>query len=453
MISAGQNPPPAGSDDTRSTPAPALTGVMGIDQAGTAEDTSSDVPQMPAVLGGPRMSLALGTESERSNYLRGGLNVGATYDDNAFMTPSDGVGNTTFSVFPNIILEQTRSRARWSLGYAAGLTVNQRLSNRNQGSHDLNFNSQFRLSPHVTLRVTEDFSLTSGFFDSGIVGGAGVGNGGPNPNLITPLSKQRSSSTVGEINYHFALKDVIGGSGSFSDLHYSDAPSGFTLTNSRTAEGSAFWLHGLFGRDWAGVNYRFQRVTFDPTGETLVHSILAIDTIKLASGLTLTGFIGPEYSDNRGLTPNGGDTPEHFNEWSYSGGIEAGWQRAHTSVAAGYSRVISAGGGLSGVVRLQGVHGTVRQQLLPAWAVTVGASYGKNESLTIPAVGTASQINSASVNASLERNLSRSFALRMGYSHAFQDQIGIADPNFAGGAHRNQFSVTLGYQWARPLGR
>ena len=60
-------------------------------------------------------------------------------------------------------------------GYAAGLTVNQRLSSRNQGSHDLNFDSQFRLSPHVSLRIAEEFSLTSGFFDSGNAGSV-IGN-------------------------------------------------------------------------------------------------------------------------------------------------------------------------------------------------------------------------------------------------------------------------------------
>jgi hypothetical protein len=455
VLSTGQNPPAQGNDASRSTPAPALSGVIGMDSPTPEEDTNSDLPQIPALLGGPKMSLAFRSEQERSNYLRGGLNVGGTYDDNALLTPHNTLGNTTFSVFPNISIEQARSRMKWTLGYAAGLTVNERLSSRNQGSHDLNFDSQFRLSPHVSLRIAEDFSLTSGFFDSGNTGVV-VGNGGPNVSLIQPLSKQRSSSTVAEANYHFALKDVIGASGSFSDLHFSDVPSGvstgFNLTNTRTATGSAFWLHGLFGRDWAGVSYRFQRVTFDPNGETRVHSITAVDTINLPGRFTVSGFIGPEYSDNQGVDPASG-LPTHFTEWSFSGGAEGGWQKEHTSVAAGYSRQISSGGGVLGAVRFQGVHGEVRQQLLPGWAVGVGASYGNNQSLTVPTAGTAGKINSATVGASLERNLGKSLGLRMGYEHDFQEQIGVADPNLQGTTHRNRFSVTLGYQWARPLGR
>jgi hypothetical protein len=455
VFSSGQNPPAQGNDASRSTPAPALSGVIGMDSPISEEDTNSDLPQIPALLGGPKMSLAFRSEQERSNYLRGGLNVGGTYDDNALLTPNNTLGNTTFSVFPNISIELARSRVKWTLGYAAGLTVNERLSSRNQGSHDLNFDSQFRLSPHVSLRIAEDFSLTSGFFDSGNTGG-GVGNGGPNVNLIQPLSKQRSSSTVAEANYHFALKDVIGATGSFSDLHFSEVPGNvspaFNLSNTRTAAGSVFWLHGLFGRDWAGVSYRFQRVTFDPNGETRVHSITVVDTINLPGRFTVSGFIGPEYSDNQGVDPASG-LPTRFTDWSFSGGAEVGWQKEHTSVAAGYSRQISNGSGVLGAVRFLGVHGEVRQQLLPGWAVGAGASYGNSESLTVPTAGTAGKINSATVAASLERNLGKSLGLRVGYAHDFQEQIGVADPNLQGTVHRNRFSVTLGYQWARPLGR
>src|SRR5882672_978759 len=112
-FAAGQNPPSQGDDDSRSTPSPALSGVMGIDSQVTEQDGEGSLPAIPAMLGGPKVSLALGSESERSNYLRGGLNVGGTYDDNAFLTPHNIVGNTTFSVFPNISLEQTRSRIKW----------------------------------------------------------------------------------------------------------------------------------------------------------------------------------------------------------------------------------------------------------------------------------------------------------------------------------------------------
>lgn len=464
ILLSGQTPPTqgtgtdTGNDPSRATPAPALSGVMGIDSQMPIEDTSGTLPQIPALLGGPRLSVALRSESERSNYLNVGVNVGATYDDNALLTPHNTLDNTAVSVFPSISLEQTRSRMSWKLGYASGLTVNQNLSNRNQWANDLNLESQFRLSPHVNLRVAEDFSLTSGgFFDSGNSNGVGVGSGGPNANLLAPLSEQMSSSTVVQTNYHFALNDVLGASGAFYSLHFSNAPAGVTLTDSRSASGSAFWLHG-FGRDWVGVNYNFQRLTYTPSGqnsggETRLHTILAINTFNLPNRFTLTAFLGPEYSENQGLVPTGENANATFNAWSYTGGIEVGWQQNHTSVAAGYSRRISDGSGVLGVVRLQGLHGEMRQQLRPGWAVGAGASYGHNNSVTVPSAGSAERINSASIGVALERNLGKSFALRAGYAHDFQEQFGTTNTSQQGAAHRNRFSVTLGYQWSRSLGR
>lgn len=448
-FAAAQNPT-AQADDSRPTPAPALSGIMGMDSAIAEEDTSSQLPQIPALLGGPRTTLAFTSEMERSNYLRGGINVGGTYDDNSLLTPTNELTNTSYSIFPNISLEQTRSRMRWTLGYAAGLTVNQRFSSRNQGSHDLNFESQIRLSPHVSLRLAEGFLLTSGFFDSG-VGTAGSGNGGPNANLITPLAKQRSSATTVEINYHFALNDLVGASGSFYDLHYSDTQEQASLVDSRTASGAAFYFHRMFGQDWAGVSYRFDRITFDPNGETLVHSFMVVNSLTLPKRFTISGYVGPEYADNRGLIP-GADSSSSFSEWSVAGGVEAGWQKERTSAALGYSRRISDGRGVLGVVRLQGVHGELRQELFPGWAVGVHASHGINDSLTVPFAGAARKITATSAGVSLERNIGRSLGLRFAYDHDFQDQAG-ADPQYQGTANRNRFVVTLGYQWSRALGR
>ena len=230
---------------------------------GGADDTASALPQIPAFLGGKGISLAFLSELERSNYLRGGVNVSAAYNDNPLLASSGLVGNTSVSIFPNISIDQSSSRMRWTLGYAGGLTVNQRFTNQNQGSHNLNFESDYRLSPHVNLRIAENFSMTTGFFDTGNGTDVVAGSGGPNASLITPLATQRSSLTTVETNYHVALNDLIGASGSFYDLNFSNVPAGTQLTDSQTASGSAFWLHRIFRGDWGGASYRFDRITFN----------------------------------------------------------------------------------------------------------------------------------------------------------------------------------------------
>ena len=456
IFSVGQNVPTQSTDLARSAPAPALSGVIGLDTQASENDASNNLPQIPAMLGGRGTSLAFTSEMERSNYLRGGVNVGAGYDDNALLAPSGEVGNTTFSVFPSIAIEQSTSRMRWSLGYGGGLTVNQRLSSRNQGSHNLNLDSEFRLSPHVNLRAAEAFSLTAGIFGASTGSSFQPGPGGANGTLITPLANLRSSQTVVETNYHFALKDVVGASGSFYDLHYSDVSTGSgALVDTRTASGSAFWLHELFHRDWAGFSYGFQRITYGPTGETRVHSFTVTNTLNISRRFTVSAFVGPEYSDNHGIAATGPDAGQvtNFSGWSAAGGVEVGWQKERTSVTTGYSKRVSDGGGIVGAARLQSFHAAVRRELLPGWAATMGATYGSNDSLTLAAATTATSIKITSVGASLERNVGKSLGLQMGYFHDFQNQSGSSGPSQNFDLNRNRFSVTLSYQWAKPLGR
>jgi len=459
VLSAAQNPPTqsSGDDSSRTAPAAALSAIAGMQIEGGAEDTSGSLPQIPALLGGTGISAAFLSELERSNYLRGGVNVGATYDDNPLLLPSGEVGNASVSIFPNLSIQESTPRMRWSLGYAGGLTVNQRFTNQDQGSHNLTFDSQYRLSPHVSLRVAENFSLITGFFDAGNGAEVVVGSGGPNASLITPLSTQRSSTTTVETSYHFALNDLIGASGLFYDLHFTNIPAGTQLTDSETASGSAFWLHRIVGSDWGGVSYRFDRITFNPGGgETQAHSFLVMNTVSLSKRFTLSGFVGPQYSDNQGLAP-GALLPSQSSDWAVCGGAEGGWRNQHTSVSGGYSRTVSDGGGVLGSVFLKTVYGNFRRQLSPGWTAALSASHGTNQSLTVPLAASASSVNLTSAGISLERNVGRSIGLRMGYSHDFQQQFGVpgstqTSPLQTLDASRNRFFVTLSYQWAKPLG-
>jgi len=446
----------AQSGDLRRTPPAALSAMVGLEDDSANGGSGGDVPQIPSLLGGSGVSTAFASEMERSNYLRGGVNVSATYDDNPLLLSSGSTSNTSESVFGNIALAKSTPRMRWTLGYAGGLTVNQKITNENQGSHSLVFDSQFRLSPHVNLRVAENFGISTGYFDSGNSEPVIAGAGGPNASVITPLATQRSTMTTVETNYHFALNDLIGASGSFYYLDFVNVPAETSLTATQSESTSVFWLHRIFGPNWGGVTYRFQRLTYDPDGESLVHSFLFTDTMKLPGGFSANGFIGPQYSDDRGLLPGARQSSE-TTQWGISGGVSVGWHSGRTSLAGGYFRAITDGGGFSGAVRLDQVNGSFSRELTTSWSAVLSASYGKNNSLTVPFLNSASSIDVTSAGASLGRSIAKSLGFRLGYEHDFQQQLGVpgtsqTTPLQTFSAHRNRFYVTLSYQWAKPLG-
>jgi hypothetical protein len=226
------------------------------------------------------------------------------------------------------------------------------------------------------------------------------------------------------------------------------------LTNSQTDSGAAFWLHHISGGDWGGASYRFQRITF-AGGESDVHSFLAVDTLDISKRFTLTGFAGPQYSENTGLLVGATSLTQttQSDVWSFAGGAEAGWRNERTSATAGYSRSISDGGGVLGAVRLQNVYGSFRRELSPGWALGIVANHGTNQSLLLPYVGSATSINLTSAGAALERNVGKSLGLRVGYNHDFQEEYYAPASGFPNlNASRNRYFVTLSYQWAKPLG-
>jgi len=238
-------------------------------------------------------------------------------------------------------------------------------------------------------------------------------------------------------------------------LHFTNAPAGTQLADSQTASGSAFWLHRIFPGDWSGVSYVYNQITSNPgNDETQVHSLLAVNTLSLAKRFTLTGFVGPQYSENQGLVTSVTQFTQSSG-WSVSGGGEGGWQGERTSVTAGYSRSVSDGGGLfSGAVHLQNVHGNFRRKLSPAWAAALTASHGMNQAIF---TASPSSINLTSAGVLLERNVGKKMGLRFGYTHDFQEQVvesGLSptSPPQTLEASRNRFVVTLSYQWAKPLG-
>ena len=253
-------------------------------------------------------SLAFSSELERSNYIRGGITVGATYDDNARnVLPTAQIGDFSYSILPNIQLDQTRSRLHWVLGYIGGFTANQRLTARNQGSHNLNGSLQYRLSPHMDLRLSDSFLDTTGLLQQ-FQNGFGTPVTGPvnqpNPTLITPLAKNMNNTGAADWSYQFSRDDMIGAGGTFYDAHFRDLPTGSTtLLDTSTRSGDAYWNHRFTARNWTGITYKFQRLDVGSgTNLTNTHSLLLSHTIYLrrahdAFVLCRSGIFGNRHGD------------------------------------------------------------------------------------------------------------------------------------------------------------
>lgn len=431
---------------------------------GAVAAVDDDTAPMPALIDGQITTLQFGSELGRTNYLNGGVSVGATYDDNVLSSTTAPEGGYAVSVLPYIALDQSRARLHWNFNYAAGFVANQRLSQQNQSSHNLGAALEYRLSPHVELALRDHFVYTSNFFDV-LQGGLDTSGSGilqqPNQSVITPLAKQISNLSTAQLNYQFARNDLVGASGTFYISRFRDVPAGtLNLIDTDTQEGEAYYTHRLARSYWIGAAYEFQNLTFSPGVEQAqTHSFLLFNTIYLRPRMSITLFGGPQFYDldsqivTQVITVPAVvvvTTPVSRHDRTITAGGNFNWQGERTSAQLGAARKVTDGGGIFGAVESVTVNAAVRQKLGKTTALALGVIAGDNRALADFTNGS-DRLRSASGSASLEQRLGPSFMLNLGYARDYQRQSGGAP--LPTDANHNRGWISFTYNFSKAIGR
>jgi hypothetical protein len=404
----------------------------------------------PAPISGQGYSMGFTSET-RSNYLRGGLVFGTAYDSDA-TTGTNGrpISDVSYSIWPTISLDQTRSRLHWVFDYSPGFTFYQKTSSLNQADQNLGVNLSYRLSPHVTISVRDTFMKTSNVLNqptsdlaSPVSGGVAV----PNNSVIAPIADTLTNNANVSMTYQFSANGMMGASGTFTNLHYPNEAQVPGLYDSSSRGGSAFYNHRLSKMHYIGATYQYQMFLAYPTvgqSETQAHSIYLFYTVYLKPTLSISVFGGPQYSNTQqfGVPTMTG--------WSPAGGASMSWQGRVTSIAASYSRSINSGGGLVGAVEASTASGSFRRQLSRMLSMTIGGSYANNDVLdALPAFNNGGQTISG--NASVQRQIGEHFNVQAQYTRLHQTYNDIAAISSV--PNRNRVAVLISYQFSRPLGR
>lgn len=423
-------------------------------QVTAADNTAVNNPDLmvtPPPVSGQAYPIELGSQ-ERANYLRGGFSFTSAYTDNALAgAESSPISDVSYSIAPRIALDQTTSREHLTLTYAPGFTFYQRLSGLDATDQNASLNLAYRLSPHVTFSATDRLDKSSSVFNQPDLNPAGVVEGGaqgPNFSVIAPLADILTNSANVGLAYQFALNQMVGATGTFTNMHYPNQAQVPGLYDSSSQAGSAFYALRLTRSQYAGVTYQYQRLLSYPTGftnETQTHAALLFYSIYPAKGLSLSFFGGYQHSDTVQESPS-----ISLRQWTPAGGASVSWQGLWNSIALSYTHVVSSGSGLVGAVQLDNAVGSVRQRITRSLNASVSGGYAQNDILGGSLVGQANG-HSISGNAFLQQQLGQHLSFQLGYTRLHQDYSSVAilalNPN------TNREFVSVSYQFARPLGR
>jgi len=393
------------------------------------------------------------TSEERSNYLRGGLSFTSAYTDNALgAINGHPVSDISYSVAPMIALDETTSRLHCVLSYAPGFTFYERNSSSNEADQNASINFQYRLSPHVTFSASDGFQKSSNVFNQPPdFGSGGVVSGGPqsgNFSVIAPIADRLSNSGNVGLNYQFGLNDMVGASGTFSNLHYPNPAQVPGLYDSSSQGGLAFYARRIAKRQYLGATYAYQRLLAYPTAgvnETQTHAALVFYTLAATRNFSISLFGGPQYSNTVQPAPL---LP--LRSWTPAGGASLGWQGRLNSFALSYTHIIASGAGLIGAVKLDSAIASARQQITKTLSASVGGGYAQNDVVGSALFG-AFNGHSISGTASLQQQVGQHLGVQLGYTRLHQNYSSVAVISTTPDTNRE--FVSISYQFSRPLGR
>jgi hypothetical protein len=427
-----------------------LAGLPAWPQVSTADGgvglNLTDETATPPPVNGNSYPTATGAE-RRSNYLRVGLVFTSGYSDNVLGYTSNPVSDFDYSIYPTIAISKTTSRVLLDLDYSPGFTFYQQTTSRNQANEALGLNFEYRLSPHVSVTLRDNFRQTSSvLYANPLSGDATSVPQSPTTPIIGPVGDQISNSADAQLNYQFRKNGTIGASGTFTNLHYLDPSQVPGLYDSSSSGGAAFYSHRLSKRHYLGGHYQYAK--------TLAYPLNIVSTVQTnALFVFYTLYLTPTFS----VSVSGG--PQHYqisqvgltsqSSWTPTVVASGGWQGRHTNVSASYSHVVFGGGGLVGVFKSDQFNVFGRWQVARYWNLGVTGGYGNNRNVTPSAFLSTEGGHSIYGTITANRQLSERLNVGFGYTR-LQENYGFIQSN--SGANTDREFVSVSYRFQKPLG-
>src|SRR3989454_10616492 len=421
---------------------------------------------MPQVADGQTGSLALAGERSRTNMLMGSLNVANFYDNKGFSDNENRLGDFSWSIQPQLILLGTRRHLRWSFGYSPTITVDQRLPVRDLFAHNLGLDFQYQATRRLTVRLRDSLRVETHLLDrlnpQPFIPEFSVLDR-PNDSVLTPIARRIYQEAGLDLDYLVGPRSIVGISGNFSQNRFRSLPDPTavdkSLIDSQSEGARAFYSHHLSRRHSAGAMYQFQGLSFKQgDAGARVHTIFYIHSIALTPTQSLSLFVGPEFSRIQDQIVVTFDlflvvvqlkVKTFAAIHSLSGGATYEWHGKRTALRTTWVRRLNDGAGLFGASRFQSANGELRRQLARRWAAGLGVGYGSTSALGLAPSSAA--YRALSVTGSVSYALAEHLAFGFRYARLHQIGQGNLLPNRLG--DHDQFSVSLAYEFARPMGR
>jgi hypothetical protein len=387
-------------------------------------------------------------EENHGNRFLIGVRSSATFDDNALSATQNKQANELTVVEPHIGVKLSNSRAKWALDYLPGFSTSYPISIYSPLSHSLDSSFHVRLTKRLTLQLHENLLQTNNMFDqlqaSELAPSSSVLD--QPANLLAAAARVTSEQASAGFTYVLGSRDAVELSTAFYNVGYDLSANHQQLSRAEAASMHLLYSRQLTRRSSAGLDFNVQNlVSWGPRSRSHVHSLLYTDSLLLTRNMAVTLFVGPEHSTTLGeLT----QFPLDVNKlstarsgWNWAGGANYVWSGRTTKLSAGWSRRISDGVALQGVVRLSSINVELRSQITRRWKADAVVSDNRNQ----PLLKTTAPVSYVSIQGGLSRALTPRLSLELRYWRLQNTTTGgLPNPYFV---QHNRVSTSLIYDF------
>jgi hypothetical protein len=405
--------------------------------------------QTPPPVSGEPFPTITGFET-RSNYLEPGLTIETSYNDNLLPDyAADPISTMGYSIRPSLAFDKVTPRLHQTWTYDASFTLYQDANARNEDDQHASLDLHYLLSPHLAISGRDTFEKGSNLFNQPSLGGSASGSASSSPaNDFAPFLNRLSNQANAGLSYQFCANGMIGASGTTTLLHFPDQAQSGGLADSKSLGGSAYYNRQLTAAQYVGATYQYSKEedSFASTQtSTHVSTVNVFYTLYLLNSLTLSIMGGPQHYNvvQAPLPPSAAWTP------TVTGSI--GWQKDQMNFAASYSKSVAGGGGLFGAFDTTMANASVRWRFARSWTVQSAANYNLRKNVTPMSLFSESGGRSISGTATLEHPLSEHLRASLEYQRLHQKYAGVAA--IIGNPDSDRESISISYQFSRPLGR
>jgi len=443
-----------------------LSAPLAWSQAGSNDSSQSgpaDSSQQQAVAGPQpvfthpeeRAPLALLDEVTEHNYISLGLGLTTAWDSNAAAFSYQPYSQTMFIASPSLQLRQTRPTFTWYVGAYGGITTSTVPGYYNTSNPSASAGALWQINKHWQLNVSDNYMYSFDPFQQYLVLSSAPTYNQPNPTIYVPLTTTEANYGNIDLTYQINAHDSLTFTGTESFRRY--LHNTYSAYNLYSWGGAAIYQHMFSPRLSAGGAYSFTSLDFGHgQSRSGIQLFQAFASYQIGPHMSVSGWVGPEYTATKNLVPILCDPYgcfieiAHNNAWDTSFGGNFNWNGLRNAVTVGGYKSISDGGILLGVVKLYQFNGNFIRQLNPRWSFNLGAMYGNN-------TGYATQLelrhlNSFTGNVGFNRQLTPTLSAALQYLRYWETQkniIGAAAPKWTD----NRIQFTLQYNWGHSLGR